>query len=491
MKLLNTKVILYIIGTFLMIEALMLLTCAIASLIYKEDVMPILYGVCITGGIGALLHFLFRKTDKDIGKREGYVIVTSVWFVFSIFGSLPFIFSGEFSSITDAFFETMSGFTTTGASILTDIESVSKGLLLWRSMTQWLGGLGIIVLSLAILPLLGIGGMQLYTAEMTGPTKDKIHPRVKDTAQRLYAIYIMFTGLQVVLLLYGGMNLFDALCHSFSTMSSGGFSPYNASMIEQTPFIQYTVIFFMFIAGVNFTLLYFALHGTFKKVWNNEELRNYIAILVTFTFLIIGAITLHSLQTSSETISVLNLEKTFRDSLFQVVSLVTTTGFVSADYLSWPVLGVMFCFLLMFFGASAGSTSGGIKVVRLLLLAKHSYLEFKRLIHPNAIIPLRLNRTTVSEKITTNVLAYIVIYIVVYVIGVIIISGMGYDLETALGSVVASLGNVGPGIGEVGPMNNYAFLSIPAKWFLSFLMLCGRLELFTVLILFSPAFWKK
>ena len=492
MKQLNIHAILSILGTFFIIEAVAILLCGIASILYDESILPILYAAGITASCGAFLHFAFRKNNKDIGKREGYVIVSTVWIFFSIFGSLPFVFSQAIPGFADAFFETMSGFTTTGASVLTDIESVSKGILLWRSTTQWLGGMGIIVLSLAILPMLGIGGMQLYTAEVPGPTKEKIHPRVKDTAQRLYAIYLFFTLGEIMLLMFGGMNLFDSINHAFTTMSSGGFSTYNASLANASPYIQYVITLFMFIAGVNFTLSYFALHGKFRIIWKNEEFKNYLSILVTFSIFITGFILLHAIRTNADTIiSFSKIEQTFRDALFQVVSLVTTTGFVSADYLQWPPLVIVLCFALMFFGASAGSTGGGIKVVRLVLLAKHSYLEFKRLIHPNAIIPVRLNKITVSEKIITNVLAFIVIYIVIYMLGVIIMSALGYDLETSLGAVVATLGNVGPGIGKVGPVENYAFLSDSAKWVLSFFMLCGRLELFTVLILFSPAFWKK
>jgi trk system potassium uptake protein TrkH len=491
MKRINGKAILYIIGKFLLIEAGALLLCLIASIYYNESISPLLHSAIITGGTGFLLTYILKKSNKEIGKREGYIIVSTVWIFFSLFGSLPFILSGSIPDFTNAFFETMSGLTTTGASILTDIESLPKGILLWRSMSQWLGGMGIIVLSLAILPILGIGGMQLYTAEVPGPTKDKIHPKVKDTAQRLYIIYLIFTFSQTALLIYGDMSVFDAINHAFTTMSSGGFSTYNSSIIETSPYIQYIIILFMFFAGVNFTLSYFTMHANFKKVWSNEEFRKYVTIVFLFTITITGTIILQKFQLQSLDSNIWSFEKIFRDSLFQVVSISTTTGYVSADYLAWSPIAIMSLYLLMFFGASAGSTSGGIKIVRIILLAKHSYYEFKRLVHPNAIIPLRLDKRTVPEKIITNVLAYIIIYIIIYLFGVVVMSGLGYDLETSLGSVVATLSNVGPGIGNVGPMDNYAFLSSPAKWFLTFMMLCGRLELFTVLILFSPAFWKK
>src|SRR5690554_2351958 len=491
MKRINGKAILYIIGKFLLIEAGALLLCLIASIYYNESISPLLHSAIITGGTGFLLTYILKKSNKEIGKREGYIIVSTVWIFFSLFGSLPFILSGSIPDFTNAFFETMSGLTTTGATILTDIESLPKGILLWRSMSQWLGGMGIIVLSLAILPILGIGGMQLYTAEVPGPTKDKIHPKVKDTAQRLYIIYLIFTFSQTVLLIYGDMSVFDAINHAFTTMASGGFSTYNSSIIETSPYIQYIIILFMFFAGVNFTLLYFTMHANFKKLWFIEEFRNYLTIVFLFTLTITGTIILQKFQLQSLDSNIWSFEKIFRDSLFQVVSISTTTGYVSADYLAWSPIAIMSLYILMFFGASAGSTSGGIKIVRIILLAKHSYYEFKRLVHPNAIIPLRLDKRTVPEKIITNVLAYIIIYIIIYLFGVVVMSGLGYDLETSLGSVVATLSNVGPGIGNVGPMDNYAFLSSPAKWFLTFMMLCGRLELFTVLILFSPAFWKN
>jgi len=491
MKRINGKAILYIIGKFLLIEAGALLLCLIASIYYNESISPLLHSAIITGGTGFLLTYILKKSNKEIGKREGYIIVSTVWIFFSLFGSLPFILSGSIPDFTNAFFETMSGLTTTGATILTDIESLPKGILLWRSMSQWLGGMGIIVLSLAILPILGIGGMQLYTAEVPGPTKDKIHPKVKDTAQRLYIIYLIFTFSQTVLLIYGDMSVFDAINHAFTTMASGGFSTYNSSIIETSPYIQYIIILFMFFAGVNFTLLYFTMHANFKKVWSNEEFRKYVTIVFLFTITITGTIILQKIQLQSLDSNIWSFEKIFRDSLFQVVSISTTTGYVSADYLAWSPIAIMSLYILMFFGASAGSTSGGIKIVRIILLAKHSYYEFKRLVHPNAIIPLRLDKRTVPEKIITNVLAYIIIYIIIYLFGVVVMSGLGYDLETSLGSVVATLSNVGPGIGNVGPMDNYVFLSSPAKWFLTFMMLCGRIELFTVLVLFSPAFWKN
>jgi trk system potassium uptake protein TrkH len=487
-KKLNFKIIFQIIGIFTIVEAIAIFLCVIATVYYNENYKAILYASGITGSIGIVLYSLFKNAPKDIGKREGYIIVTFAWLFFSIFGALPYVISGSMPNFADAFFESMSGFTTTGASILSDIEALPKDILLWRSLTQWLGGMGIIVLSLAIIPLLGIGGMQLYAAEVPGPTKDKIHPKVKDTAQRLYLIYVSFTLLETLLLMIGGMSFFDALNHSFTTMATGGFSTYNTSLVHVSPYIQYVVIAFMFLAGVNFTLSYFAFHGKFERVWNNEEFRSYTLIIILFTCIVACII---GYQQYVANHSIVGIEKIIRDSLFQVVSLCTTTGFASANYLVWPAAAIMLCFMLLFFGGSAGSTGGGMKVVRIVILAKHSYLELKRLVHPSAIIPVRLNNVTVPEKVITNVLAFIVIYIIVFVMGVLLMSFLHYDFETSLGAVASAIGNVGPGIGKVGPYDNYGFICNSGKYLLSFLMLCGRLELFTVLILFSPAFWRK
>lgn len=481
---LNIKMIINVLGMLLVIEGIAMALSIPVSLIYGEsDFLPLVYSVLITCGTGGLVWLLFRNCKKNIGKREGYIIVSTVWIVFSFFGALPFLLSGSIDNLTDAYFETMSGFTTTGASILNDIESVPHGVLLWRSMTQWLGGMGIIVLSIAILPILGIGGMQLFIAEVPGPTKDKIHPKVKETARRLYAIYLSYTIIETVLLMFGGMNFFDAVNHALTTMATGGYSTKQASVAHfNSPYIEYVIIIFMFIAGTNFSLSYFAMHGKFRQVWRNEEFRSYFFITIIFTFTIAAVLFLTT---------DIAAEKSFRDSLFQVVSLCTTTGFATADYLAWvPVLSLL-CFMLMFFGGSAGSTGGGMKIVRIVLLAKHSYLELKRLIHPNAIIPVRLNQKVVDKQIVVNVLAFIVFYIMIFVFGTVIMSALHLDLETAMGSVAATLGNIGPGIGKVGPMDNFYFIPDFGKWFLSFLMMMGRLELFTVLIVFTPLFWRK
>jgi trk system potassium uptake protein TrkH len=401
----------------------------------------------------------------------------------SLTGSLPYVFSGAIPHYTDAFFETISGYTTTGASILTDIESLPKGILFWRSLTQWIGGMGIIVLAVAILPILGIGGMQLFVAEAPGISPDKLKPRIRETAIRLWMIYLILTGTELILLWIGGMSFFDAINHSLTTMATGGFSTKNASIAHFTnPFIHYVIIVFMFLAGTNFTLTYFGLHGSIKKVWQNEEFRFYSIFTLIYGILIAFAI----MGFSSE-----NFERAFRGSLFMVVSIVSTTGYVTLDYTSINSLITVIFFLLMFIGASAGSTAGGVKVIRHVILVKNSLLEIKRLIHPNAVLPVRLNNKAVSRDITFNVLAFMIIYFMVFALGSVIMSLIGVDFTTALGSVATSVGNIGPGIGSVGPVNNFAHIPYSGKWFLSFLMLLGRLELFTVLILFTPFFWKK
>ncbi|MCB9016029.1 MAG: TrkH family potassium uptake protein [Lentimicrobiaceae bacterium] len=449
----------------------------------NHDFLPLLVSGSGISIIGLLLWIANKRLEQNsIGKREGYIIVSFSWIIISLFGAIPFLISGVAQNYTDAFFETMSGFTTTGASIFTDIESIPKGILFWRSLTHWIGGMGIIVLSLAILPILGIGGMQLFVAEVPGITPDKLHPRIKQTAKRLWGIYVLLTLVLTILLMFGGMNLFDALCHAFGTLATGGFSTKNDSIAGFSPYIQYVIIIFMFLAGTNFTLHHFGLKGHLKKVWDNEEFRNYLYLLVASSVII--ALALFFIQGDTA-------EKSFRDALFQVVSIVTTTGYITTDYLLWPFFAWFLIFLLMFTGGCAGSTGGGIKMVRILLLFKNSLLELKRLIHPQAIIPVRLNRKSVPQSIIFNVLAFFLIYIIIFAFGSLAMSMMGLEFESAVGSVAACIGNIGPGLGQVGPVLNFSLVPDPGKWLLSLLMLLGRLELFTVLILFSPAFWRS
>ncbi|MBN2349978.1 MAG: TrkH family potassium uptake protein [Bacteroidales bacterium] len=481
---LNLRVVGFILGILLLLEGIFMASSVLVSLVYNESVtIPILLSSILTIFTGGLLWLIFRKSNKSISKREGYIIVSSGWIFFSFFGAIPFHMSEAIPSFTDAFFETMSGFTTTGASILTDVESMPNGLLYWRSLIQWLGGMGIIVLSLVILPVLGIGGMQLFVAEVPGPTPDKIHPRIKETAKRLWGIYFIFTCAEIVLLWIGGMSFFDAVCHSFTTMATGGYSTKQESIAYFTsPYIHYVIILFMILAGINFTLSYFALHFNFRRVFRDEEFRFYLGFIAVFTLIITIILAININQP---------FEASFRQSLFQVVSIMTTTGFATVDYLQWMPVAIILLLILMFFGGSAGSTGGSMKIVRVVLLVKNSMLELKRLIHPSGIIPVRLNHQAVPPETVQNVLAFVSFYVLTTMTSIIVISAMGYDLESSIGAVAATLGNIGPGIGAVGPADNYAHFSDVGKWFLSFLMLIGRLELFTVLILFSPHFWKK
>ncbi|MBU2651326.1 MAG: TrkH family potassium uptake protein, partial [Bacteroidetes bacterium] len=441
---LNIKAIIQTLGFLIFIEGLFMFTGIPFAIYYKETCYSLLFAGLITSATGGLLWLVMKKRAvKYIGKREGYIIVATTWIIISLFGTLPFLFSGAINNFTDAFFETISGFTTTGATILTDIEALPKSILFWRSMTHWIGGMGIIVLTVAVLPVLGIGGMQLYAAEMPGPTKDKLHPRITQTAQRLWGIYLLFTLIQTILLLAGGMSLFDSLCHTFGTLATGGFSTQNSSIAGYSPYIQYVIIVFMFLAGTSFTLHYFALHGQIKKVWQNEEFRYYLYLILISVVIITGV--LIALDDDP-------IEKAFRDSLFQVVSIVTTTGYITDDYLLWPNMVWFILILLMFVGGMAGSTGGGIKVIRQLLLFKNSSQELKRLIHPNAIIPVRLNGKAVPQEIIFKVMAFFLLYIIIFAFGTLVMSFMGLDFESALGASAATIGNIGPGIGSVGPV---------------------------------------
>lgn len=480
----NHKIIFRVLGFLLVVEGVAMLFALGVALIYGEhDIQAFCISSGINLGIGGLIVLGTSNTKKDIGKREGFIIVSMVWIIFSFFGCLPYIFSGSIPSFTDAFFETMSGFSTTGSSVLNNIEALPHGILFWRSMTQWLGGMGIIVLSLAILPVFGIGGMQLFIAEVPGPTPDKISPRIKQTAKTLWKIYMAFTLAETLLLWLGGMSFFDALNHSFTTMATGGFSTKQASVAAwSSPFIQYVIIVFMFLAGTNFTLSYFAIKGKFSTVFRDEEFKYYGFFVLGFTALIFIGL----LITTQ-----LGVEQAFRDSLFQVLTIITTTGFATADYLTWAPVLTMLIFILFFFGGSAGSTGGGIKIMRIVVLLKNGYYELKRLVHPNAIIPVKFNKHSVDSKIVNNVLAFFIIYLVIFAISTVIFTLIEPNMESSMGAVATCLGNIGPGLGSVGPADNFHHIKPIGKWFLSFLMLLGRLELFTVLVLFSPSFWKE
>ncbi len=482
-------------GLLLICNAGFMLIAGMVSYIYDDGVtLEIGSAGLVTLICGMLLMLNTRSHKKVVQKKEGYIIVTFGWLIMTFSGMLPYVFSGAITDITNAFFETMSGYTTTGASIIDDIEAMPKGILFWRSLTHWIGGMGIIVLAIAILPLLGIGGMQLFAAEAPGPSADKLHPRITDTAKRLWLIYVGYTLLETVLLKLAGMSVFDALNHSLATLSTGGFSTKNASMAywNDSPMIQYIVIVFMFLAGSNFVLSFFAFSGKIRKIIMDEEFRFYFIFVLFFTIVTSIVIFNSDVAISNYHPQVWGAaESSFRHALFQIIAVITTTGFVSADFTAWTPFLTIFFFGLMFLGGSAGSTAGGIKIMRHLLIIKNGLLEFKRTLHPNAVIPVRYNNKTVQEKIVYNIIGFFVLYMLLFIIGSLGLGLMGLDFESSIGGAASSLGNVGPALGSLSPLDNFNSLPDIGKWWCGFLMLLGRLELFTVLILFTPYFWKK
>ncbi|WCO01087.1 TrkH family potassium uptake protein [Psychroserpens ponticola] len=494
---LNFKIIFHFFGLLLLFNGGFMLLAALISFIYKDGVTIeiLLSGICIVIS-GGILMVTTKNHRKELNKREGYLVVSFGWIVMALTGTLPYILTESIPSFTNAFFETMSGYTTTGASILNDIEAVPEGVLFWRSMTHWIGGMGIIVLAIAILPLLGIGGMQLFAAEAPGPNADKLHPRITDTAKRLWLIYFGYTAAETILLQVAGMTFFDAINHSMCTLSTGGFSTKNASVAywNGQPIIQYIIIVFMFLAGTNFVLSYFAFKGKVQKAIRDEEFKLYFKFIALFT--IIAALIIYfradfSISSIDHPMVYGKGEASIRHSLFQVIAIITTTGFVTADYTLWTPFLVVFFFGLMFLGGSAGSTSGGVKVVRHMIMIKNGFLEFKRALHPNAILPVRYNKRGVSGDIVFNILGFFILYMLSFIVGALVFSMLQIDFESAIGLSASSLGNVGPALGNYGPVNNYAELPALGKWWSAFLMLIGRLELFTVLILLTPFFWRN
>ena len=434
----------------------------------------------ITGG----LLFRFCETPKELTVREGFAVVTFGWTVFAVFGALPYLISGAVVSPLDAIFETMSGFTTTGSTILTDIEVLPQSLLFWRSLTHWLGGMGIIVLSLAILPMLGVGGMQLFKAEVPGPTADRLKPRIQDTAKMLWGVYFLLTLVEALLLMFGGMSFFDAICHSFATLATGGFSTQNSSIAAyHSSYIDGVITLFMILAGINFALHFQVLRGKAEEFFRSEELRVYLGIILIATVIIMianwaGGIYHH-------------VGENFRYSIFQVSSIMTTTGFATADFELWPVLPQYILVLLMFIGGCAGSTGGGIKVARVLLLFKHAQVQVFRLIHPRAIRLVKLGNHPVDKEVLQAILGFFALFISIFVIASLLLAATGMDLVSSGAAVIACLSNIGPGLGSVGPVDNFAHVPAFAKSVLIVCMLMGRLELFTVLVLFFPSFWRK
>ncbi len=475
--------ILYILGVINICIAFAMVAPLIVSFIFKDgDTGAIAKALSATAFVGLVFFFIFRGKKIEVGHREGFLIVALAWLDIGFFGALPYLFSGVFSSFVDAYFESISGFTTTGASVLTHISDLPHGILFWRSMTQWLGGMGIVLLSLAILPLLGIGGMQLYKAEASIVTTDKFVPRVTEMAKVLWRVYLFMSIVLLVLLRISCMNLFDSFIHTFTTISTGGFSDQNISIeYYQSPIIESIIMVFMFLGATSFALHYRFYNERFKVYKENSEFKFYL--LVLFFAGIIITITLRIGFYDS-------LLNSIRYAFFQVISIQTTTGYSSTDFTRWPQLAQFMLLVLMFIGGSAGSTTGAIKCIRILLLFKLGYRELYRLIHPHAVVPVKLGRMVIPPEIISGVMGFTFLYLVLFVLSSLVLTSMDIDIVTAISSVGATIGNIGPGLNAVGPYSNYSEIPFIGKWVLIFNMLMGRLEIYTLVILFTPAFWR-
>ena len=467
----------------LMLGAAMVLPLGV-GLLYQDggfSALAVAMGLTLAAGGG--LYWGWKKYRSDyVTPREGMAIVTIGWAAVGLFGALPFWLSGT-CGVVDAVFESVSGFTTTGASIYTDPGALPEGLLLWRSLIQWLGGMGIIVLSLAILPFLGVGGMQLYKAEVPSPVPDKLKPRVRETAMVLWKVYVLFTAAEILLLLFGGMSLFDAVCHAFTTMPTGGFSPKTASVAHyDSAYFDTVFIVFMVLAGINFSLHYQMLRGQPLALWRDAECRFFLGIFAVMTA-VVGFNVWHEVYA--------DIGAAIRYGAFQVASILTTTGYATADYETWPALSQLILLIAMFIGASAGSTGGGMKCLRVMLYFKFCYKELFRLIHPHAVSRVKLAGKTVPEDVMHSVLGFLGLYTGLFALSAVLLAALGVDFVTAFAAVAASIGNIGPGFGAVGPAENYAQIPYLGKWLLIFCMLLGRLEIYTVIILLVPEFWRK
>ncbi len=472
--------VLYILGWFLLFFAVALLVPALVAFAYQEPLSPFLLSSGISALVGFALLFLLSP-EKDIGYREGFAVVVFSWVAAGVFGAFPFIFSG-YLGFVDALFESVSGFTTTGSTVFSSLEHLTKSIHFWRAFSQWLGGMGIIVLSLAILPLLGIGGMQLYQAEMPGLTKDKLAPRIQDTARILWGVYIFITLLEVLLLLAGGLSWYESFCHAFTTLATGGFSTRTASVAGfGSAYVEYVIVFFMFLAGVNFSLHYRFLKGDFGVYFRSEEFRFYV--LVALVGLLICLVFNHGRVYQDPFLN-------FRYSLFQVWSIMTTTGYGTADFDLWHPVCRLLLLNLMFFGGMAGSTGGGIKQVRLLIFFKFIGFQFRKLIHPKAVEIVRYDGARVSNDILQAILGFMALYALVFMVASLLVTAQGIDLITATSAVAATLNNIGPGLEGVGPTKNFGWLPDFSKLVLTFCMIAGRLELYTVAILFTRGYWR-
>lgn len=446
------------------------------------DILALLGGGAVGVVSGAVL-WLCTRGPIQLSRRDGFGVVTFGWLAVALVGMVPYLLSGAVRDPASAFFETISGFTTTGASVLTDLEMLSRGLLFWRAMTQWLGGMGVLVLCVAILPFLGVGGMQIYQAEMPGPGKDRLTPRIASTAKLLWGLYVLLTVVQVVFLLFGGMRVYDAVCHAFTTMSTGGFSTRSASIAAfESAYIDWVIIVFMFLAGANFSLHYRALRGDWKVFPANPEFRFYLGTALLGACFV--AATLWRNPEGGES-------AVLRGSFFQVTSIMTTTGYATHDFNLWPLAARFLLVLLMFSGGCGGSTAGGIKMVRVFVLGKHVLRDLRRAMIPQSVARIKLGRTVLEEGAIANIVSFFVLFMTLFALMTLIMTRYTPDLVTATSAVIACLGNVGPGLGAVGPAEVYAFIPAPGKIVLSIAMLLGRLELYTVVLLLFPAFWRK
>ncbi|MCG8411169.1 MAG: TrkH family potassium uptake protein [Bacteroidales bacterium] len=482
MRSIHFSVVMHIVGLCLMLESLFLLLTTLIAIVFNDGTMLTFIE---SAGISFLFGFiLFRVCKFDKQKtptiKDSFLIVTFSWVFISLFGSLPYLLSRSIPNFVDAFFETVSGFTTTGSSILTDIEVLPKAIQFWRAETHWIGGMGIIALVVVILPSLKVTGNQLFSAEGAFFSTEKIHPRLIDAARRLWLVYIILTLSETLLLMFAKMNWFDAVCHSFATVATGGFSTKNTSIIDYSPTIQYIITFFMFLSGMNFVLHFMIFTGRFKKAFRDEELKYYIAIVLIIT--IILSYNNYSFYKDIET--------SFRQSIFQIVSIITATGFVSANYEQWSQVSIAIVFFIMFIGACTGSTGGGIKIARYTVVLKSIGAQFKRTLHPNCVSIVKYNKKSISDKVLNNISSFVVIYFLTFVVGTFIMMGMGLNVSSAASSSITTLGGIGPGLGLVGPVNSFASINNGGKLFLCFNMILGRLEIISVLSLFTKSFYK-
>jgi trk system potassium uptake protein len=475
----------HVIGIILLaLSAALLLTCAV-SLLYGDGDFRAL-GVTTLGT--ALVGYLARRSTRlaaELTLREGYAIVSLSWIAIGLVGAAPYLATGTLN-VPNALFESFSGFTTTGATVLTDIEALPHGILFWRSLTQWVGGMGIIVLGIAILPFLGVGGMQLFRAEVPGPTPERLRPRIAQTAKLLWLVYAALTLVQILLFLLGGMPPFEAVLHALTTLSTGGFSPLNGSIgAYDSAYIHYVTILFMYVAGVNFALHYRALAGRPGQYLASPEWRFFTAAMALASLFVFVALLPTALYAE------LGLERAIRDTLFQVLSIGTTTGFGTADYALWPVATQLVLLLLMLMGGMAGSTAGGMKSIRVYVLLRHSLTELRHSLHPRGILVTRIGRRAIMTGELLNILAFILIFFTLFGLGTLALTMFGIDLVTSIGAAASALSNIGPGLGAVGPAENYGWLSVGPQLVLIFLMVVGRLELFTVLLLLHPGLWRR